>query len=836
MFWFLTAVAVALYCAYRRFNLRTNTLAGGLWLAAYAVFGGSFGLFVLLLALYAVVFGTLNWTAFRQEWVSRPAMKWLRGVLPEMSETERAAAAAGSVGWEGQLFTGAPPLADLLAQPAPRLTEEEQAFLDGPVDELCAMLDEWRITTEDRDLTPETWAFLKKHRFFGMVIPKEYGGLGFSAFAHSQVLVKVSSAPAGITAGSIVAVPNSLGPAELLLHYGTEAQQQQYLPRLARGEDIPCFALTSPWAGSDAASIPDIGVVCEGDWRGERVLGMRLSFDKRYITLAPVATLIGLAFRLRDPDGLLGDNPEPGLTCALIPRDTPGLEIGERHWPIESPFMNGPIRGEDLFVPLDCIIGGPKMAGHGWRMLVECLAVGRSISLPSNATGGTLMAAYATGAYARIRRQFGLPIGEFEGIQLALAGMGGRAYASDALRRATAAAVDRGERPSVPSAIAKSACTEMSRETAILGMDVQAGKAVMMGPKNLLARFYGGAPVGITVEGANILTRSLIIFGQGAFRCHPFVPREMEALADDNAARALESFDDALIGHLGHTLSAAARALVLGLSSGRIAGVPLTGATRRPAQKLLRYSAAFALLADAAMAVYGGKLKFKEGQSARLGEILAQLYILSSMIKRYEDDGAIAEDAVYLEWACAQACARIEQEMHVVLGEMPMRPMVWLIRALIFPLGRRARMPSDAQSAAVAQAMQTPSPAREAVFSPVYAPRDGDLPIAEFNRALEAAVATEPLLKRVLKAARSGLLRNPHPLQRIDEALEKDVLDAEEAEQLRAAMLLAKSVCDVDAFAIDDMRSPRDATQIAAKKAATKRPRSTARKASSDKT
>ena len=808
MFWFLSALALALYCGYRRFDLRRNTIAAGLWLAAYLVFGDSFAIFLLLLALGVLVFGTLNWVPFRREWLSRPAMQWLRGVLPEMSDTERAAAAAGSVGWDGALFTGAPPLDELLAQPAPTLSAEEQAFIDGPVEQLCGMLDEWRITAEDRDLPPEVWDFLKRERFFAMVIPKQYGGLGFSAYAHSQVLVKIASSPGGVTASSIVAVPNSLGPAELLLHYGTEAQQQRYLPRLASGEEIPCFALTSVWAGSDAASIPDVGVVCEGDWRGERVLGMRLSFDKRYITLAPVATLVGLAFRLQDPDGLLGDTPDIGLTCALIPRDTPGLVIGDRHWPIEAPFMNGPVRGEDVFVPLDHIIGGPEMAGHGWRMLVECLAVGRSISLPSNATGGTLTAARATGAYARVRRQFGLPIGAFEGVQQALAGMGGRAYASDALRRATAAAVDRGERPSVPSAIAKNACTEMARETATLGMDIQAGKAVMIGPKNVLARFYQNAPVGITVEGANILTRSLIIFGQGAFRCHPFVPREMEALADADSERGLEAFDAALVGHIGHTVSAAMRALLLGVSDGRIAGVPVRGASRRPAQQLLRYSAAFALLADAAMLLYGGALKFREAQSARLGEALSQLYLLSALIKRHEDEGAPAGAEPYLEWAAAAACARIERELHDLLCELPLRPAAWLLRLLVFPLGRRARGPSDALSTRLAEAMQTPSADRDAVFAAAWQPRGEDgPPVAEFERALAAAVAAEPAQRKLAKAARSGQLRSLAPLARVDEALAAELIDAEEAALLREALTLAQSVCAVDAFPAEALRA-----------------------------
>ena len=441
-------------------------------------------------------------------------------MLPEISETEQVALDAGTVGWEGELFAGRPDWNLLKKQPYLELTVEEQAFVDGPVEQLCDMLDNWEITHRDADLNPETWAFLKKNRFFGMIIPKEYGGLGFSAMAHRAVLQKISSVCA--VAGSTVAVPNSLGPGELLLHYGTEEQKNHYLPRLARGEDIPCFGLTGPTAGSDATSIPDYGIVCKGEYKGQEVLGIRLNFDKRYITLAPVATLIGIAFRMYDPDGLLGDKEDLGISLALVPRGTKGMEIGRRHMPLNLPFQNGPILGKDVFVPLDALIGGIDMAGQGWRMLVECLSVGRAISLPSTSTGGTKMGALATGAYARIRKQFNMPIGRFEGVEAALARIAGNAYATSALSRMTATAVDLGEKPAVTSAIAKYHTTEMAREVIKDAMDVHGGKGVILGPRNYLGRGWQGIPVSITVEGANIMTRNLMIFGQGAIRCHPY--------------------------------------------------------------------------------------------------------------------------------------------------------------------------------------------------------------------------------------------------------------------------------------------------------------------------
>src|SRR5579885_1208558 len=617
----IAALIVTGACAYFRSRLWLWTLltivailAVGYGLHASGAAWVIFGIFMVLFAL------PLNLQPLRRALFSKPLLKIFRRVLPKLSETEQVALDAGTVGFEGELFAGKPDWSKLLSQPKPQLSAEEQTFLGGPCEQLCRMVDDWQITHELADLPPEVWEFVKHEKFFGMIIPKRYGGLEFSALAHSSVLQKLSSI--STTLASTVSVPNSLGPAELLLSYGSEEQKNFYLPRLADGREIPCFALTGPYAGSDATSIPDFGVVCKQMVNGGNVLGVRLTFDKRYITLAPVATVVGLAFRLYDPDKLLGEATDLGITLALVPRETRGLEIGRRHLPLNIPFQNGPVRGKDVFVPLSQLIGGPDMAGHGWRMLVECLSVGRAISLPSNTTGGVRMAAIVTGAYARLRKQFGIAIGRFEGVEEALARIGGYAYLMTALSRATAAAVDRGEKPAVPSAIAKYHCTELAREVAREAMDVHGGKGVQLGPKNYLGRGWKGAPIAVTVEGANILTRSMMIFGQGAIRCHPYVLKELEATRIADYRERLIAFDRVLFQHIGFAISNAARSFVLGLTHARIGAVPGDKYTRRFYRKLNRYAAALALVADSAMLLLGGKLKFKEKISARLGDVL----------------------------------------------------------------------------------------------------------------------------------------------------------------------------------------------------------------------
>lgn len=582
-------------------------------------------LYVLAIAVFAV-------SGIRQSLISRKALALFKTVLPAMSQTEKEALDAGTVWWEAELFKGKPEWEKLHAIQAPKLSAEEQAFLDGPVNEVCAMVSDFQVTHELADLPPEVWQYLKDNKFFAMIIKKKYGGLEFSAYAQSLVLQKLTGVSGVLS--STVGVPNSLGPGELLQHYGTEDQKNYYLPRLAEGKEIPCFALTSPEAGSDAGSIPDYGVVCKGEWEGKEVLGMRLTWNKRYITLAPVATVLGLAFKLRDPEGLLGDKEDLGITCALIPTDVKGVEIGNRHFPLNVPFQNGPTRGKDIFVPIDFIIGGEKMAGQGWRMLVECLSVGRGITLPSNSTGGIKSAAMATGAYSRIRRQFKQPIGHMEGVEEPLARLGGNAYVMDAASNLTVAGIDLGEKPSVISAIVKYHCTHRGQQSIIDAMDIVGGKGICLGPSNFLARGYQGSPIAVTVEGANILTRSMIIFGQGAIRCHPYVLEEMNA-AYSEASDAVEKFDKALAGHVSFTMSNLVRSIWFGLSDGLGSSAPTKDATKRYYQQLNRYSANLALLSDISMAVLGGSLKRKERLSARLGDILSQLYLSSATLKTF---------------------------------------------------------------------------------------------------------------------------------------------------------------------------------------------------------
>jgi len=601
--WLVLLLGVLLALAYRRTDLKTATAVLGALLVAYWLFGDGGALWNVVLLVAFVLLALLNVESVRRDNVTRRLFGIYRRMLPSMSKTEQEALEAGSVWWDGELFTGMPDWRRLNSLPPPKLTSEEQAFLDGPTEELCRMLDDWQVTHELADLPPNVWQFIKEHKFFAMIIPRHYGGLEFSPLANSMVLAKLASR--NTTAASTIGVPNSLGPAELLLHYGTDEQKQHWLPRLASGAEIPCFALTSPRVGSDATALVDSGVVCKGTFEGRDVIGIRLNWDKRYITLAPIATVLGLAFKLYDPEHLIGDVEDYGITAALIPTSLPGIEIGRRHLPVGLPFQNGPTRGRDVFVPVDAIIGGTKMAGQGWHMLVQQLAVGRSIVLPSNALGGAQAAVYATGAYAKLRRQFNLPIGKFHGVGEVLARMAGSVYTMMAASRVTCTAITNGEKPAVPSAILKYHNTELGRQVANDAMDVHGGKGIMLGPKNYLARGYESVPIAITVEGANILTRNLIIFGQGAIRCHPFVRAEMDAARDPDHEAGLVAFDRLLFRHLGYGLSNAARSLVMAVTLARFTEVPAGGPTRRYYQHINRYSASFALITDAAMFTLG---------------------------------------------------------------------------------------------------------------------------------------------------------------------------------------------------------------------------------------
>ncbi len=744
--------------------------------------------------VFAATALALNVPALRRRLLSDRIFRWFRRVMPAISETEREALEAGSVWWDGELFSGAPRWSRLLELSPAALSERERAFLDGPVEELARLLDDWEITHQRRDLPPEVWRFIKEQGFFGMIIPEDHGGLGFSALAHSAVVMKVASR--SITAAVTIMVPNSLGPAELLLHYGTEAQKSYYLPRLARGEEVPCFALTGPEAGSDAASMPDRGVVCRGEFQGRKdVLGIRLSWEKRYITLGPVATVLGLAFKLDDPDHLLGEREELGVTLALIPVDTPGVEIGRRHLPLDIPFQNGPNRGRDVFIPLDWVIGGETRIGQGWRMLMEALAAGRSISLPALSTGAGKLASRATGAYARIRTQFNLPIGCFEGVQEALARIAAYTYQMDAVRTLTAAAVDEGEKPAVVSAIAKYNLTERMRRVVNDAMDIQGGSGICLGPRNLLGRVYQALPISITVEGANILTRSMIIFGQGAMRCHPYARRELEAAGRPDGAR---DFDQALFGHIGFTLGNLVRSVVLGLTGARLAQVPGRGEVRRYLQHLSRMSAAFALVADASMLSLGGALKRREKLSGRLADVLSQLYIASACVKRFHDQGEPEADLPLLRWACDDALFRCQHALVDLLRNYPASGLGALLRLCVFPLGQRYRRPDDTSGGQVAELLLAPSAARDRLTGGLHVPAVTSETLGRIEDALAKVIAAEPIERTLHKAIQGGQLRDgPDLLQR---AAADGLISEEQAHAVGEARRARRAVIEVDDF------------------------------------
>ncbi|MEZ9003251.1 acyl-CoA dehydrogenase FadE [Vibrio splendidus] len=799
----LGMTAVLSVCLYHRVSLVRALIVLTGAMVALTLFGGvavtGWLCYLLAIAIFAV-------PAIRQTIISQKALSLFKKVLPAMSQTEKEALEAGTVWWEAELFKGKPEWKKLQNIADPKLSEAEQAFLDGPVNTVCEMVNDYQVTHELADLPPEVWQYLKDHKFFAMIIKKKYGGLEFSAYAQSLVLQKLTGVSSVLS--STVGVPNSLGPGELLQHYGTEEQRNHYLPRLAEGKEIPCFALTSPEAGSDAGSIPDYGIVCKGQWQGEEVLGMRLTWNKRYITLAPVATVLGLAFKLRDPDGLLGDKQELGITCALIPTDLKGVKIGNRHSPLNVPFQNGPTQGDDLFVPIDFIIGGQKMAGQGWRMLVECLSVGRGITLPSNSTGGIKSAALATGAYARIRRQFKQPIGRMEGVEEPLARLAGNAYVMDAASNLTVAGIDLGEKPSVISAIVKYHCTHRGQRSIIDAMDIVGGKGICLGPSNFLARSYQGAPIAITVEGANILTRSMIIYGQGAIRCHPYVLNEMEA-AYSESSDALDKFDSALAGHVSFTMSNLVRSLWFGLTDGRGSDTPTPSnkankQTQRYYQKLNRYSANLALLSDISMAVLGGSLKRRERLSARLGDILSQLYLGSATLKRFESEGSHAEDLPLVHWGMQDSLRQTEVAIDEFLANFPNPVIGRLLRVVLMPFGRIRRAPNDKLDSQVAHILQTPSETRSRIGRGQYLEATEYNPVGKIEKALEVILQAEPLFDKVCKEThqKRAFLRLDLVAQL---GLEKGILTQEEADLLISAEEHRLYTINVDDFSPEEL-------------------------------
>ena len=812
-FWIGLLVIVIGVLAYMRVPLIIATvIASGVPILWTVLDTPSPGTIAFLWSFFSVTAVLLNVPKLRRVWISNRVLPLFRAALPPMSKTERDALEAGTVWWDGELFSGNPDWIKLLTIPIPKLSVEEQAFLDGPVEELCRMLNDWEITEELHDLPPQVWQFIKDNRFFGMIIPKQYGGLEFSALAHSEVVMKISSR--SVTAAVTVMVPNSLGPAELLLHYGTDEQKNYYLPRLACGEEVPCFALTGPEAGSDASSMPDTGVVCRGVFmdkgtdKGEskEIIGIRLNWDKRYITLGPVATVLGLAFKLYDPDRLLGDRSDVGITCALIPTNTPGVVIGNRHFPLNIPFQNGPNSGKDVFIPVDWIIGGPKRAGQGWRMLMECLAAGRSISLPALATGAGKMGCRATGAYARVRKQFKTSIGRFEGVEEVLARMAGYTYMMDAARTMTAGAIDLGEKPSVVSAIVKYHLTECMRKVVNDAMDIQGGSGICMGPRNLLGRIYQSIPIGITVEGANILTRSLIIFGQGAIRCHPYIVKEMQAVADPDAHQASLQFDEALFSHIGFTMSNAAGAFLLGISGARFVFVPVSGPEEHYYKQLTRMSAAFALVADGAMLVAGGSLKRREKISGRLADVLSHMYLASAVLKRFVSQGRPSSDLPIVQWACQDALCNIQNALDGILCNLPNRPVAWVLRKLVFPLGKPYAAPKDTLGHKVAGVLLKPSEARDRLTAGLYVPTDLTEPLGRLEDALRKAIIAEATEKKLRIGLGPGGYSGNDETPRVQAGIKLGVITEEEAQLMYEAIAMRREVIKVDDFTQDYWR------------------------------
>jgi acyl-CoA dehydrogenase len=769
------------------------------YLSVVAAFG--FTTNVVLATVFVLIAAVLNVPFLRRLVVTNHVLALYRRILPDMSQTEKEAIDAGTVWWDADLFSGKPDWGKLLAVRAPRLSPEEKAFLDGPVEELCAMCDDWEITHELQDLPPQVWQYIKDKGFLGMIIPKKYGGLGFSALAHSAVVMKLATRSS--TAAISVMVPNSLGPAELLLHYGTDEQKDYYLPRLAKGLEIPCFALTSPEAGSDAASIPDYGIVCKGIWQGKEVLGMRVTWDKRYITLGPVATLLGLAFRLYDPDHLLGDKPDLGITCALVPSSTPGVNIGRRHLPLNAAFQNGPNNGKDVFMPLDWIIGGREYAGKGWMMLMGCLAAGRAISLPTSSVGGVKALTRFTGAYARVRAQFKTPIGKLEGVEEALGRIAAHCYMMDATRIMTAGAVDLGEKPAVLSAIAKYHMTERARQCVNDAMDIHGGKGICLGPNNWIGRGYQMTPIPITVEGANILTRTLIIFGQGAIRAHPYVLREMRAAKEMTGVEASREFDDAFTSHIGHVLRNGVRALIYGLTHAAFAPVPRAASPELAHyyRNVSRLSAAFAFLADVSMMAMGGALKRKEKISGRLGDVLSMMYLVSATLKHYEDQ-RVRDDLPLVRWSVRDALYHAQQAIDQVLSNFPLKWMATLLRWIIYPLGTPWRPPLDSRNRECAAIALEPGTARDRLTAGMYIPK-GDDATGRLEQAFVAAIACEPIDKKLRKAVKKGKLQ-PQPGADIGLlAREKGLITADEYAQWQKKEALRRSVIKVDDFPQD---------------------------------
>lgn len=765
------------FILYRGVSLVAGSLA--LLAGAAVLTASSGGMSLVLVATAAAVF-ILNVDSARKRWLVQPVFRMLRAAMPPMSKTEQEALEAGTTWWEKDLFSGAPDWSIFDRIDLPVLSPEEQAFLDNEVEGLCQLIDDWEVQ-QRQDLSPQTWDYLREKGFFSLIIPQEYGGRDFSPYAQSRVMGKIASR--SIAAAVTAMVPNSLGPGELLVKYGTQEQKERWLPGLADGSELPCFGLTGPEAGSDAGAIPDLGIVCKGEFEGEEVIGLRLTFSKRWITLAPVATVVGLAFQLRDPDGLLGDpdTVDYGITCALLPATHPGIEIGQRHNP-GSPFMNGPIKGENVFIPADWIIGGPQMAGKGWRMLIECLGAGRGVSLPSLATASGEMCYLTVGAFARIRRQFNMEVGKFEGVQEATAEIASSAYTLEAMRQLVTRGLEDGP-PGVLTAMAKYHTTERMRKLVNHGMDVVSGRAIQLGPRNFMASTYHALPVAITVEGANILTRSLMIFGQGAMRCHPYLYEEMQCLQREDEQQGLDAFEPLLLKHLAHVGGNFARVVWYGLTASRFSPVPADTSelSRRGYQRINQLSAALACCADVALGVLGGDLKRRELLSARLGDMHSELFIACSILKFHDCQPSSEAATAHAGYALQRALNAAQEALLAFLANFPVRWLAGLLRVICLPLGRFANAPDDEQVRALGDLIMEPNPVREALAEYVYVSDDPQDAVGRLETTYRMLLEVDDAWQAFSRARNKGELQATALEEALQEAVEKGIIRAEDA-------------------------------------------------------
>lgn len=799
--WLFSFASILGALFYHQVPLIISNITIGIFLIFSIVLGSLSVLsFLILFIPFIAIAIILNNSNIRKNLLLKPVFDKIIKQVPIISETEKTALDAGTTHFDAELFTGKPDFDKILNLPASSLTTEEQTFLDNQVENLCDLIDDWEIFVK-KDIPEKIWQYLKSEKFFALSIPKKFGGLEFSATAHSVILSKI--AVKSTTVATTVAVPNSLGPAELLLHYGTKEQQDYYLPRLAKGEEIPCFALTNPKAGSDATSIPDTGIIKKQNFNGKETIGILLNWDKRYITLAPKATILGLAFKLIDPDNLISDKKELGITCALIPTNTKGIEIGSRHFPLAAMFLNGPTKGKDVFIPMDWIIGGQEMIGKGWRMLVECLSCGRAISLPSISAGKINMAALASGAYSRIRKQFGQAIAKFEGIEDKLSSLIANTYIANSSCLLTTKLIDNGEKPSVLGAILKYHITELSRQSIIDAMDIHAGKAIILGPKNYLADSYMSSPISITVEGANILTRNLIIFGQGAIRCHPYIKSELKALQNQDKKIALDKFDNLIWKHIGFIISSAIRSFFFALTKGKLIRKPTNGSLSYYYQNITWCSSVFALLTDVSLILLGSKLKFKEKLSARLGDLLSYMYFMTCCLKQFNDDDRPNSDKILVKYIMKDLLYKFFMTTKEILQNLPNKYIGFLLNIIIFPLGFLFKKPSDKLGSEVAKLLTTPNETRNRLLEKTYINANEQNPFGKLELALKQIIAAEPIEKRINQSVKENILQSSD-LNNIEnlikQAIKISLITEPEAMILRQAETARDEVIAVDDF------------------------------------